>query len=64
MAGRCSRYVLNGAKMWITNGTVDGKETGDAYLVRWVGGWRDGRDTYGKGAVYVYTYVKIHRYLK
>lgn len=26
-------YVLNGAKMWITNGTVDGKETGDAYLV-------------------------------
>jgi alkylation response protein AidB-like acyl-CoA dehydrogenase len=28
------RYVLNGAKMWITNGTVDGKETGDAYLVR------------------------------
>jgi len=26
-------YVINGAKMWITNGTVDGKETGDAYLV-------------------------------
>lgn len=26
-------YVLNGAKMWITNGTVDGVETGDAYLV-------------------------------
>jgi len=28
-----SSYVLNGAKMWITNGTVDGTETGDAYLV-------------------------------
>jgi isovaleryl-CoA dehydrogenase len=26
-------YVLNGAKMWITNGTLDGKTTGDAYLV-------------------------------
>lgn len=26
-------YVINGAKMWITNGTLDGKETGDAYLV-------------------------------
>lgn len=26
-------YVLNGAKMWITNGTVDRVETGDAYLV-------------------------------
>lgn len=26
-------YVLNGAKMWITNGTVDGTSTGDAYLV-------------------------------
>eukprot|EP00434_Breviolum_minutum_P003637 symbB.v1.2.003202.t2/scaffold166.1/size289592/4 len=26
-------YVLNGAKMWITNGTIDGQETGDAYLV-------------------------------
>lgn len=25
-------WVLNGAKMWITNGTLDGKETGDAYL--------------------------------
>merc|ERR1711871_451899 len=28
-----SSYILNGAKMWITNGTIDGKETGDAYLV-------------------------------
>jgi len=27
------QYVLNGAKMWITNGTVDGESTGDAYLV-------------------------------
>ena len=26
-------WVLNGAKMWITNGTVDGNGTGDAYLV-------------------------------
>jgi len=25
-------YVLNGAKMWITNGTIDGTGTGDAYL--------------------------------
>ena len=23
-------YVLNGTKMWITNGTVDGTGTGDA----------------------------------
>jgi isovaleryl-CoA dehydrogenase len=26
-------YVINGAKMWITNGTVDGKTTGDTFLV-------------------------------
>lgn len=26
-------YVLNGAKMWITNGTTDGETTGDAFLV-------------------------------
>jgi len=26
-------YVLNGAKMWITNGTLDGETTGDCYLV-------------------------------
>jgi len=26
-------YIINGAKMWITNGTPDGAETGDAYLV-------------------------------
>jgi len=25
-----NEYVINGAKMWITNGTVDGKETGDS----------------------------------
>ena len=31
--GSNPRYVLNGAKMWITNGTIDGQETGDAYLV-------------------------------
>jgi len=28
-----SYYSLNGAKMWITNGTVDGKTTGDIFLV-------------------------------
>jgi isovaleryl-CoA dehydrogenase len=26
-------YVINGAKMWITNGTIDGVGTGDCYLV-------------------------------
>jgi isovaleryl-CoA dehydrogenase len=26
-------YVINGAKMWITNGTTDGVDTGDCYLV-------------------------------
>lgn len=26
-------YVLNGSKMWITNGTVDGVTTGDIFLV-------------------------------
>lgn len=26
-------YLINGAKMWITNGTIDGKSTGDAFLV-------------------------------
>merc|ERR1719433_2548601 len=26
-------FVLNGSKMWITNGTLDGKTTGDLYLV-------------------------------
>ena len=28
-----SGYVLNGTKMWITNGTLTGKETGDLFLV-------------------------------
>lgn len=28
-----SFYTLNGAKMWITNGTLDGETTGDVYLV-------------------------------
>ena len=32
-SGDGSHYILNGAKMWITNGTVDGKSTGDAFLV-------------------------------
>ena len=26
-------YVLNGSKMWITNGTTDGETTGDVFLV-------------------------------
>lgn len=26
-------WILNGNKMWITNGTITGKETGDIYLV-------------------------------
>jgi isovaleryl-CoA dehydrogenase len=26
-------YILNGAKMWITNGTIDGTNTGDVFLV-------------------------------
>jgi len=26
-------YKLNGAKMWITNGTIDGTDTGDVFLV-------------------------------
>merc|ERR1719498_138701 len=26
-------WVINGAKMWITNGTIDGTDTGDRYLV-------------------------------
>ena len=28
-----SHYTINGSKMWITNGTSDGKQTGDAFLV-------------------------------
>jgi isovaleryl-CoA dehydrogenase len=28
-----SSYILNGTKMWITNGTIDGVTTGDVYLV-------------------------------
>lgn len=32
-AGDGSYYTLTGAKMWITNGTLDGKGTGDVYLV-------------------------------
>ena len=26
-------YIINGAKMWITNGTVNGTDTGDVFLV-------------------------------
>jgi isovaleryl-CoA dehydrogenase len=26
-------WILNGTKMWITNGTIDGKTTGDTFLV-------------------------------
>lgn len=28
-----SHYILNGSKMWITNGTVDGETTGDVFIV-------------------------------
>jgi len=28
-----SHYVLNGNKMWITNGTINGEDTGDTFLV-------------------------------
>jgi isovaleryl-CoA dehydrogenase len=28
-----SYFTLNGSKMWITNGTIDGSQTGDAFLV-------------------------------
>lgn len=28
-----SNWILNGTKMWITNGTIDGKTTGDLFLV-------------------------------
>jgi isovaleryl-CoA dehydrogenase len=28
-----TKYTINGAKMWITNGTIDGTDTGDVFLV-------------------------------
>lgn len=28
-----SSYKIDGAKMWITNGTTDGQNTGDVFLV-------------------------------
>ena len=28
-----SHFILNGNKMWITNGTIDGHTTGDVFLV-------------------------------
>lgn len=28
-----SSFKIDGAKMWITNGTVDGRATGDVFLV-------------------------------
>ena len=28
-----TEYTINGAKMWITNGTISGQDTGDAFLV-------------------------------
>ena len=31
--GEGSGWILNGTKMWITNGTLDGEDTGDFFLV-------------------------------
>lgn len=31
--GDGSSFRIDGAKMWITNGTVDGRSTGDVFLV-------------------------------
>lgn len=28
-----AHYIINGSKMWITNGTITGNDTGDAFLV-------------------------------
>ena len=28
-----SYFTINGSKMWITNGTIDGTDTGDIFLV-------------------------------
>ena len=28
-----SYFTINGSKMWITNGTIDGTDTGDVFLV-------------------------------
>jgi alkylation response protein AidB-like acyl-CoA dehydrogenase len=28
-----SYFTLNGSKMWITNGTIDGSDTGDVFLI-------------------------------
>ena len=33
MSADGSHYILNGTKMWITNGTIDGTDTGDAFFV-------------------------------
>ena len=56
------RYVLNGAKMWITNGTVDGKETGDAYLVRRRGYGRD--SSHHRTMLHVHIHnIYIYRYI-
>lgn len=32
-SGDGSHFTLNGCKMWITNGTIDGTDTGDIFLV-------------------------------
>lgn len=28
-----THYIINGSKMWITNGTLTGKDTGDIFLI-------------------------------
>ena len=32
-AGDDDNFVMNGSKMWITNGTLTGNDTGDIFLV-------------------------------
>ena len=33
VAGDDDHYIMNGSKMWITNGTLSGSDTGDIFLV-------------------------------
>lgn len=46
-----SYYTINGAKMWITNGTIDGKDTGDLFLVYAKTKTKDGSVLTNKGGL-------------